>query len=333
MGRPIKKKFFGSDNVNDNLTYSDAGGEGVVSITVTSQGNNYSQGTTITFAASPIGGTTATGTATVWSPASSSNLSFKIGGTTVSDGGTGYLTAPAITINKPANVVVSASAFSGNLAGNILTVASTTGIYVGMHTTGVGLATTSHVKQVWSGNGNVLMSSGVTPTFTAGNVTFYDRGAGASLTAVLASVITTANTIQANAWISTGTIGKVADIVSQRSSRRYKINNADGTDVCRLVPSFANAYDSVVNNTLEPNVAQVTAAGGPVNAGEMTIVATDSAGGTYWVGKLMSRTVILFPAAIGGGSAGTQFTANSHVQWTSTGSAVLNTSVKLATNN
>lgn len=324
MGRPIKKKFFGSDNVVDGLTYSDAGGEGVSSITVTTQGNNYSQGTTITFASSPIGGTTATGTAAVWDPAFTSNLSFRIGGTSVTGAGTGYTTAPAITINKPANVSVTASAFSGNLAGNILTVSSTTGIFVGMHTTGVGLATTSHVKAVWTANGNVLMSSGVTPTFSAGTVTFYDRGSGAALTAVLASPSVTANTIQANAWITGGTIGKQADIVSQRSSRRYRVTNADGTNVARLVPTGVNGVNS-------PTVAQVIAAGGPTASGEMTLLATDSDGGVYLVGKLESRTALLFPAAIGG-SAGTQFAANSHARWTSTGVAVANTVVKLATN-
>ena len=57
MGRPIKKKFFGSDNVNDGLTYSNAGGEGLSSITLTTRGSAYSQGLTATVAISPIGGT------------------------------------------------------------------------------------------------------------------------------------------------------------------------------------------------------------------------------------------------------------------------------------
>jgi hypothetical protein len=63
----------------------------------------------------------------------------------------------------------------------------------------------------------------------------------------------------------------------------------------------------------------------------MTLLATDSDGGVYLVGKLDSRTALLFPAAIGG-SAGTQFAANAHVTWTSTGAAVEDTVVKLATN-
>ena len=79
-------------------------------------------------------------------------------------------------------------------------------------------------------------------------------------------------------------------------------------------------------------MAAVIAANGPTAVGEMTIIALDSANGAYLVGKLESRTALVFPAAVGGYSAGSEFTANSHVRWTSTGSAVLNTTVKLLTN-
>lgn len=339
MGRPIKKKFFGSDNVNDSLVYSPPGGEGVSSITLTNVGSNYSTGATISFAPSPIGGTSATGTISLYQPLSTSNLAIQYANVTTA--GTGYTAAPAITINAPANVTVTTSAWSGNLAGNILTVGSTTGLYLGMHTTGVNINTNGHIIAIYSGNANVVLSSGNIGT-VSGNVTFYDRGViqnVGALTAVLFNVAVTANTIQANAWITGGTIGKQADIVSQRSSRRYKVTNANGTDTCRLVP--ASVSDSVSGNTLEDWVAAVTTAKGPIRAGEMTIQATDSTGGTYWVGKLESRTCLLFPG--GTGTPGTQFAANSHAIWTSTGSAVLNTgtatapsslaSVKIGTNN
>jgi hypothetical protein len=168
----------------------------------------------------------------------------------------------------------------------------------------------------------------MTATNTAavtGAVSFGDTGASGALTAVLASVITTANTIQANAWITGGTIGKTADIVSQRSSRRYRVTNADGTDVVRLVPTGDNGVNS-------PTVAAVIAAGGPTTAGEMTLTAFDSDNGAYLVGKLESRTALLFPAAVGGYSAGTQFAANSFAIWTSTGAAVAGTTVKISSN-
>jgi hypothetical protein len=325
MGRPIKKKFFGDDNVNDSLVYSTAGGEGVSSITLTNAGANYSAGATISFAQSPIGGTSATGTISLYQPLTTSNLAIQYAN--VTNAGTGYISAPAITITAPANVTVTTSAWSGNLAGNVLTVGSTTGLYVGMHTTGVNINTDGRIVAIYSGNANVVMSSGNIGAVT-GNVTFYDRGVlqnVGSLTSVLFNVAVTANTIQANAWsMTTSTIGKVADIVSQRSSRRYKITNADGTATCRLVPTGVNGVNF-------PTVAQVTTAGGPTAFGEMTLQATDSVGGTYWVGKLESRTALLFPG--GTGTPGSEFTANSHVKWTSTGVAVLNTTVKIGTNN
>jgi hypothetical protein len=60
----------------------------------------------------------------------------------------------------------------------------------------------------------------------------------------------------------------------------------------------------------------------------MTITATDSTGGTYWVTKIDSRTATVTP---GGTGPGSQFAANAHVQWT-VNTATLSTTVKIATN-
>ena len=312
MGRPIKRKFFGVQNVNDGLTYSAAGGEGISSFTYTNRGTYYSQGLTATAAASPIGGTTA-----IISPVVST-ANGRVNSVTITTAGTGYTTAPALTFTKPANVTTTGSTYNG--ASNvIITVGSTTGLYVGM-IANTGFADTTTITAIYTGNSNVVMSSANTSALSTAGITFFDRGASLNITAVLASVITTANTIQANAWTTNGTIGAQADIVSQRSSRRYRVTNSVETAVCRLVPSMLNT----------PTAATVTAAGGPTAAGEMTIQATDSAGGTYWVVKLDSRTCTLVPG--GTGTPGSQFAANAQAIWTSTGSAVLNTTVKLATN-
>lgn len=321
MGRPIKRKFFGTGNVNDGNVYNNAGGEGITSLTISNAGGNYSTGAKLTFAPSTIGGDAPTATISLYQPLSTSNLAIQYAN--VTSAGSGYFTAPAVTIAGPANVTVATSAWSGNAAGNVLTVSSTTGLYVGMHTTGVNLATTSHIIAIYKANSNVIMSSGNIGSVT-GNVTFYDRGVlqgTGSITAVLAPTTTSANTIQANAWITGGTIGKVADIVAQRSSRRYKINNADGFDSCHLVPQPGGS----------PSVAAVTAAKGPTAEGEMTIQATDSAGGTYWVSKIESRSVTVQPG--GTGTPGTQFAANSQPIWTSTSAPVANVSVRIGTNN
>ena len=107
MGRPIKRRYLGTTVGGGSL----AGGEGISSINITAKGNNYSQGATISIAASPLGGTTATGTITVWTPQTSTNLSINRTTQTVTNAGSGYIVAPAVTVVKPANVTVTATAF------------------------------------------------------------------------------------------------------------------------------------------------------------------------------------------------------------------------------
>ena len=313
MGRPIEKKYFRGD--------TGEGGEGVLSITVTTPGNNYSQGATITFAASTIGGDTATGTITPATPQQSANL--WIASAAVTSAGSGYLTAPAITIVKPGNVTVTASAFSGNLLGNILTVSSTAGLYAGMHIAHGNIAQTSHINTIWSANSNVELSGGTSSTFVAGlNATFGDVGRNGALTAVLYSPSFSANTIAANAWTTSATIGLVSDINKQEGSRQYYVvNTADSNGRVRLVPTGTNGVNS-------PTIAAVTAAKGPTQAGEMTINATDSAGGTYWVVKLEHAATIV---SGGTGTPGTQFADYSAVQWT-LDSPTVNVSVQLDNN-
>ena len=317
MGRPIKKKFFGSDNVNDGLTYSAAGGEGISSFTYTNRGTGYSQGLTATAAVSPVGGTRAIVVPVV------STANGRVNSVTISEAGTGYTTAPALTFTKPGNVVVTGT--TSYPANANVTVSSVTGLYVGM-TANTGFTAGTVITAIEQyGAGVVTMSATNNAAKSAAGITFWDNGVSLNISAVLASVITTANTIQANAWTTNATIGSQADIVSQRSSRRYRVATSLETDVVRLVPTGVNGVNS-------PTVAQVISAGGPTAAGQMTLVALDSDNGAYLVGKLESRTALLFPAAINGYSAGSQFAANSHAIWTSTGSAVVNTTVKLLTN-
>lgn len=292
MGRPIKRKFFGVDNVNDNQTYSDAGGEGLSSITYTNRGTGYSQGLTATVAVSPIGGIRATISLAI------SEANGRIDTATITTAGTGYTTAPAISLVKPANVVVVAGELE---SGNVLPVSTVTGLFVGM-TANAGFAGGTKITAIDAGNLAVTMSAANTAATDGETLSFGDTGASGQLTAVLAATTTTANTIQANAWITGGTVGKQADIISQRSARRYRVTNADGTDVCRLVPAL------------------------PAAAGEMSIIATDSDDGTYYVLKLDSRTATLVPGT------GTQFANLAQVRWTSVGVAVEDEIVKLASN-
>jgi len=310
MGRPIKKRFFGS-TAGGTL----AGGEGVSLLTVNGA-NSYSAGTTISFAASPIGGTTAQASITFVAPADNAPGNGNVASYSITTAGTGYTSAPAVTFNKPANVIV--DGFT-QVAGKVFKFSSgvTSGIYAGMVANAFFTTTTlgnpTRVVSVDVASGNITMSTANTAAISS-PVSFGDTGRLGSITATLVAAVTSANSIQANAWLSTSSIGKQADIVSQRSSRRYRVTNADGTGVARLI----SATECTAANT----------AGGPPSAGTMTITATDSTGGTYWVTKIDSRTATVTP---GGTGPGSQFAANAHVQWT-VNTATLSTTVKIATN-
>ena len=318
MGRPIPERFF-----NGTGGAGSAGGEGIASLTVEG-GNSYSAGTTISFSASPIGGTTAAATITFVTPADGAPGNGNVASYSITTAGGGYTSVPTVTFNKPANVVV--DGFT-QIAGKVFKFSSgvTSGIYAGMVAnvffTTTTLGNPTRVVSVDVASGNITMSTANTAAISS-PISFGDVGRLGDILPVLIPAVTTANTIQANAWISTGGSGRVADILSQKGSRRYRVTNNEGTDVVRLVPTGDNGVNS-------PTVAAVTAAGGPVAAGQMTIQASDSAGGTYWVGKLEGQTALVFPG--GTGTPGTEFTANTHVIW-SMNAAVVNTTVKLATN-
>lgn len=312
MGRPLGKRFFGTTVGGASL----AGGEGVASLTVNGA-NSYSAGTTISFAASPIGGTTAAASITFVTPADGAPGNGNVASYSITTAGTGYTTAPAVTFTKPANVVTTGTTYNGG-SNKIVTVGSTTGLYVGMvANVGFGTLTSGNptrIVAIYTANANVIMSTANTAALSGSPISFGDVGREGSVTAVLAAAVTTGNTIQANAWVYGGVVGSQADIVSQRSSRRYRVTNATGTNVCRL--PFAT--ETGLANTYQ----------GPFAANVMTITATDSTGGTYWVTKLDRRTATISP---GGSGPGSQFSANAQVIW-SMNAAVINTTVKLATN-
>ena len=321
MGRPIPERFF-----NGTGGAGSPGGEGISSLTVEG-GNSYSAGTTISFSASPIGGTTATATITFVAPADNAPGNGNVATATVTAAGSGYTSVPTVTFNKPGNVVV--DGFT-QIAGKVFKFSSgvTSGIYAGMVANAFFTTTTlgnpTRVVSVDVASGNITMSTANTAAISS-PISFGDVGRLGDILPVLIPAVTTANTIQGNAFITSGAGGRVCDILSQKGSRRYRVTNDQGTDTCRLVPTGINGNEDANN----PTVAAVTSAGGPVAAGQMTIQASDSAGGTYWVGKLEGQTALVFPG--GTGTPGTEFAANTHVIWTMN-TAVASTSVKLATN-
>lgn len=107
-------------------------------------------------------------------------------------------------------------------------------------------------------------------------------GGNASVTAVLTS--SNPDAIAISAFVTGGSSAVVGDIVKQEASRRYLVTTAQGTSDCSLVAA-------------------------PPLAGEMTMTAVDSAGGTYYPIKLTQSQVTI----VKGGRTGTQFDTHSFV--------------------
>ena len=119
----------------------------------------------------------------------------------------------------------------------------------------------------------------------------------ASMTAVTANAIA----VVANV---TGAGAKAGDIVKQEASRRYLVTTGDSTGQCTLVAETPNL------------------------AGQMTMTAKDSAGGTYYVIKLTARRAVI----VKGDRDGTQFVTGSDgisVPWVFATAAVANESVEI----
>ena len=303
MGRPI-------NNIYIDASGSTAGGEGVASLTVNGA-NSYSAGTTISFGASPIGGTTATATITFVAPADGAPGNGNVASYSITTAGSGYTSAPAVTFTKPANVVV--DGFT-QIAGKVFKFSSgvTAGIYAGMVAnvffTTTTLGNPTRVVSVDVASGNITMSTANTAAISS-PISFGDVGRLGDITAVLNPAVTTGNTIQANAWTTNSGMGLQADILRQKSTKKYRVVNSTDTENVILVANAA-----------------VVSAGGPLAAGQMTIQLTDSASGTYYAKKLFDRTVVVYPGT------GTQFTEDQKVSW-NMNAAVASTSLKIATNN
>ena len=260
MGRPIKEKFFG----NTNTPYSNQavggttglGGEGANVITISNSGTLYSQGSTVAISAPQLpGGVSAT-------------ISYSINGAgniavTKLTEGTGYTSAPALTVTKAATVTSTVN--SGLTATNTFTVSTTAGISIGMLIAGAATGSSGYVNAI---NGNVITSTvnNNGPWTNAANLTFTD--AGSDFAASISLTSTQYNAIKGLAFVPGGS-AKLFDIKKQEGSKRYLVNTADGRAICKLVAT--------------PTIA----------SGEMNIIAADTNGSTYFVKKLTARRAVL----------------------------------------
>ena len=163
--------------------------------------------------------------------------------------------------------------------------------------------------------GNVTVTTKGQGWLTAPTATAYtNTGTSATLTAVTTQDSTwdgaSAPKLALSAYIPAangGTSAKACDILKQESSRRYRVQTADGKGVVRLSAPGYVGWNS------------------GLTAGYATLAATDSASGTYYVVKLTGQRAIVVR------NSGTQIASGTAVKWTLTGSASPATATSLAT--
>jgi hypothetical protein len=133
------------------------------------------------------------------------------------------------------------------------------------------------------GSGYTTVADAV-PTFSGG------AAAGTSVlttdTGDVRSATNQENAIVPYAKTTSGGTSKIAEIIRQVGSDRFQVKTADGSSVCKLKASAVSAQ------------------------GEMTITATDSDSGTYFVTKISNNK-----ATVAQGT-GTQFANGASVKWT-----------------
>jgi hypothetical protein len=267
MGRPIKKKFFGSLTTpyqnHSTGGKTGVGGEGVASVTVSNTGTAvYSQGATVTFGAPNIaGGIQATGTPAVVSPVvgAQPGSSGRIPSITITNAGSGYTATVSISVTTATGVT---SATTGTSGATQVYPATTAGIYVGMQVFGANIsASSTFVTSIAS---NVVNLSWPNAGTVSASVLFRDVGAGFASSAVnLTSNRQDAITIVS--YLSTASQSRSGgDIMKQESSRRYLVQNSDGKGICHLTT-------------------------GTLTKGTMHIIGTDFGGATYYVTKLTAH--------------------------------------------
>jgi hypothetical protein len=215
------------------------------------------------------------------------NTNYKVDGEAVGGEGVASVTIPAPVAASLAALTTTVTFTSPQIAG-------------GQTATGTA---------VIDGNGDL---TGITITnagsgYTAvPTITVVDSDNGETLYVVsgvdgvtVALTTTRFNGIKCEAQIGAGSELTTGDVIKQTGSKRYKVQTSDGTAICKLVTTA------------------------DLGANEMSITATDSDGGTYYVRKLTARKVVLVAGT------GTQFATGASAKWTF-GSAVANTTVSIA---
>lgn len=296
MGRPLPSRFFGNRNTGSaSVTTDDGiGGQGLLSVGVNAPGS-YTVRPTLSIGAPNIAtGVQAVGTVT------SEALSA-----TVSAGGSGFVVGDLLNVTTAGGSAIAyvASVDAGN-SDAILTVNFTgTGASRGSFEA-LGAVTTT-VNTSTSGTGTLTL----VVTWRAKSVTVTESGSGYTAAPAVTSggsatynaiTLTTPDgivtdtggynfaTLKISAKTTSGGSNLTGDIISQKGGRRYRVNTSDGTAVCSLVAATPSAE------------------------GEMSLIATDYSGNTYYVTKLTRHRVLLTQNT----GSSWEFANNSSAAWT-----------------
>jgi len=302
MGRPLNKKLFGNRNVGSTGSGdNNLGGEGLAAFTLAAQkgslivNNSNAQPELVIPAPSLPGGVQATATV-VW----------EVESITVANGlaGNGYTvtTGGATTLTGLEGVTANITAVgSGQGEVQVIVPVNRGEFTSGTFNRGVGTfqivggdgeqqATVKYrvksITTVEKGSGYIAAP---TLSWTTAGTDTSGTAVGAPTVALTVSSGATnnndnASTNQENAIIvsaqtTSGGTDKVGDIVSQKGARSFKVKTADGTAVCKLTAS-AN-----------------------LSVGQMSIIATDARGNTYYVTKLTAKKATLTRKTQNGGNA------------------------------
>jgi len=257
MGRPIKARYFLRSGPK---VPADAIKGSGVTVSVNANGTGYSTGATAAISAPNVsGGVNATLSLTI-TPAGG------ITAATVGNEGSGYTSAPTVTVTPAATQTA-----TGRIDFNSLTITNLSGVagvYPGMLISEVGgMAPFTHVVSV--GTNTVVMDKVATNTVTSSVFTFADTGTSATFNVGLTFPPLDTNTIATTAYLSTGSSGVASAIIKQEASRRYLVENAQGRGQCHLTSTDV------------------------LSAGQMKIIATDFSGATYYVTKLTAHKATL----------------------------------------
>lgn len=127
---------------------------------------------------------------------------------------------------------------------------------------------------------------------SAPTVTIADSDGGAETTGTATAVLTSGasarqNSIKCEAQIGAGSEVTTGDIISQKGTKKYRVQTGDGTAICTLVASAA------------------------LSANEMSITAVDASSNAYWVTKLTAHRAVLTRKVSGDGL----FASGASVPW------------------